>query len=137
MTRGRCGSLGLHRTALSSAPPRRFIPALPPRFLQTHLTVTPLRFAITSRPSRCEEDLHLLADEHARHTRKWPGGLRRRAVWKSFSLASDFYEDDNQREERERLDEHQAEDHCRADCCRCSGIAGDPFASRRSDTALP
>ncbi len=27
MTRGRCGSLGLHRTALASAPPRRFIPA--------------------------------------------------------------------------------------------------------------
>jgi hypothetical protein len=30
----------------------------------------PLRFAITSRPSRCEEDLHLLADKHARHTKK-------------------------------------------------------------------
>src|SRR6516164_6057101 len=30
MTRGRCGSLGLHRTALSSAPPRRFILALLP-----------------------------------------------------------------------------------------------------------
>jgi hypothetical protein len=28
MTRGRCGSLCLHRTALSSAPPRRFNPAL-------------------------------------------------------------------------------------------------------------
>src|SRR6516162_966620 len=27
MTRGRCDSLGLHRTALASAPPRRFIPA--------------------------------------------------------------------------------------------------------------
>ena len=27
MTRGRCGPLGLHRTALASAPPRRFIPA--------------------------------------------------------------------------------------------------------------
>jgi len=27
MTRSRCGSLRLHRTALSSAPPRRFIPA--------------------------------------------------------------------------------------------------------------
>ena len=33
-----------------------------------HLTVRPLRFAITSRPSRCEEDLHLLAVDHARHT---------------------------------------------------------------------
>ena len=30
----------------------------------------PLRFAITSRPSRCEEDLHLLADKHARHTKQ-------------------------------------------------------------------
>src|SRR5215467_4116534 len=27
MTRGRCGSLSLHRKALSSSPPRRFIPA--------------------------------------------------------------------------------------------------------------
>jgi hypothetical protein len=33
-----------------------------------HLTVTPLRFAITSPPSGCEEDLHLQAVEHARHT---------------------------------------------------------------------
>src|SRR6267378_1398527 len=31
--------------------------------------ISPLRFAITSRPSRCEEDLHLLAIEHARHTK--------------------------------------------------------------------
>jgi hypothetical protein len=30
--------------------------------------ISPLRFAITSRPSRCEEDLHLQAVEHARHT---------------------------------------------------------------------
>ena len=34
--------------------------------------VSPLRFAITSRPSRCEEDLHLQAVEHARHTQKSP-----------------------------------------------------------------
>jgi hypothetical protein len=34
-----------------------------------------LRFAITSRPSRCEEDLHLLAVEHARHTKKNAGEL--------------------------------------------------------------
>jgi hypothetical protein len=31
--------------------------------------ISPLRFAITSRPSRCEEDLHLQAVEHARHTK--------------------------------------------------------------------
>jgi hypothetical protein len=31
--------------------------------------VTPLRFAITSPPSGCEEDLHLQAVEHARHTK--------------------------------------------------------------------
>ena len=29
--------------------------------------ISPLRFAITSRPSRCGEDLHLQAVEHARH----------------------------------------------------------------------
>src|SRR6267143_6587729 len=32
--------------------------------------ISPLRFAITSRPSRCEEDLHLLAVDPARHTKK-------------------------------------------------------------------
>ena len=32
------------------------------------LATTPLRFAITSPPSGCEEDFHLLAVEHARHT---------------------------------------------------------------------
>ena len=35
-----------------------------------HLTVRPLRFAITSPPSGCEEDLHLQAVDHARHTEK-------------------------------------------------------------------
>jgi hypothetical protein len=35
--------------------------------------ISPLRFAITSRPSRCEEDLHLLAVKHARHTKKRAG----------------------------------------------------------------
>ncbi len=35
-----------------------------------HLTVRPLRFAITSPPSGCEEDLHLQAVDHARHTNK-------------------------------------------------------------------
>jgi hypothetical protein len=33
-----------------------------------HLAVTPLRFAITSPPSGCEEDFHLQAVEHARRT---------------------------------------------------------------------
>src|SRR2546430_11293620 len=32
--------------------------------------ILPFRFAITSRPSRCEEDLHLQAVDHARHTTK-------------------------------------------------------------------
>src|SRR5436853_815842 len=36
--------------------------------------ISPLRFAITSRPSRCEEDLHLQAVEHARHTIENHGG---------------------------------------------------------------
>src|SRR5712691_9869585 len=34
------------------------------------LATTPLRFAITSPPSGCEEDFHLQAVEHARHTTK-------------------------------------------------------------------
>jgi hypothetical protein len=33
------------------------------------LAETPLRFAITSRPSGCERDFHPLAVKHARHTR--------------------------------------------------------------------
>ncbi|PYU84340.1 MAG: hypothetical protein DMG50_05155 [Acidobacteria bacterium] len=32
--------------------------------------ISPLRFAITSRPSRCEEDFRLQAVDHARHTKK-------------------------------------------------------------------
>ena len=46
----------------------------------------PLRFAITSRPSRCEEDLHLLADKHARHTKK--KGTDLRSVPSNCSAAS-------------------------------------------------
>ena len=36
------------------------------------LATTPLRFAITSPPSGCEEDFHLQAVEHARRTNKKP-----------------------------------------------------------------
>lgn len=36
----------------------------------------PLRFAITSPPSGCEEDLHLQAIEHARHTNTGTPRLR-------------------------------------------------------------
>jgi len=41
-----------------------------PRFFQTSPRDS---FAITSRSSRCEEDLHLQAIEHARHTSKREG----------------------------------------------------------------
>jgi hypothetical protein len=34
------------------------------------LATTPLRFAITSPPSGCEEDFHLQAVKHARHTKR-------------------------------------------------------------------
>src|SRR5438094_2676065 len=34
------------------------------------LAATPLRFAITSPPSGCEEDFHLQAIKHARHTKQ-------------------------------------------------------------------
>ena len=36
--------------------------------LVPRLATTPLRFAITSPPSRCEEELHLQAIDPARHT---------------------------------------------------------------------
>jgi hypothetical protein len=42
-----------------------------------HLAARPLRFAITSPPSGCEEDLHLQAVDHARHTKK--NGTQQRA----------------------------------------------------------
>src|SRR5438132_10464901 len=42
--------------------------------------ISPLRFAITSRPSRCEEDLHLQAVEHARHTVPTVAGCRTAAT---------------------------------------------------------
>src|SRR5215468_7037219 len=41
-----------------------------PRFFQTSPRDS---FAITSRSSRCQEDLHLQAIEHARHTSKREG----------------------------------------------------------------
>ncbi len=41
---------------------------------------TPLSFAITSPPSGCEEDFHLQAVEHARHTKETAGSLDP-AVW--------------------------------------------------------
>ena len=37
-----------------------------------HLTMTPLRFAMTSLPSGCEKDSHLQAVEHARRTKQNP-----------------------------------------------------------------
>src|SRR5882724_6862316 len=45
--------------------------------------ISPLRFAITSPPSGCEEDLHLQAVDHARHIKK-KAGLKLRPA---FSLA--------------------------------------------------
>jgi len=96
MTQGRCGSLGLHRTTLSFATPRRFIPAhlrasFRPRLAAS--VISPLRFAITSRPSRCEEDLHLLAVGHARHTKKKRRSqdlrFSSKATW-NFRLSTQF-----------------------------------------------
>jgi hypothetical protein len=70
--------LARHRT-----PPIRFLfigsqsllrTSFRPRLAAT--VISPLRLAITSRPSRCdEEDLHLPAVKHARHTKKRPGSL--------------------------------------------------------------
>src|SRR5215467_11712478 len=46
----------------------RLAPLLHASF-RPRLATTPLRFTITSPPSGCEEDFHLLAVEHARHTK--------------------------------------------------------------------
>jgi hypothetical protein len=40
------------------------------RFVQASPRDDTLRFAITSRPSRCEEDFHLQATDPARHTKE-------------------------------------------------------------------
>jgi hypothetical protein len=55
--------------------------------------ISPLRFAITSRPSRCEEDLHLLTVEHARHTQKMPRPKSRGipAISNQFALSRADY----------------------------------------------
>ena len=45
----------------------RLAPLLHASF-RPRLTTAPLRFAITSPPSGCEEDFHLQAVDHARHT---------------------------------------------------------------------
>src|SRR5664279_5213602 len=47
----------------------RLAPLLHASF-RPRLTTTPLRFAIPSPPSGWEEDFHLPAVEHARHTKK-------------------------------------------------------------------
>jgi hypothetical protein len=46
----------------------RMIIDIAPRFLQTHLAVTPLRFACSTRPAHTE-DFHLLVTGHAGRTK--------------------------------------------------------------------
>ena len=64
----------LARTLPASYPVlvHRLAPLLHASF-RPHLPARPLRFAITSPPSGCEEDLHLQAVDHARHTKKMSG----------------------------------------------------------------
>src|SRR5882762_2781445 len=47
-----------------------------PSYFSSRLATAPLRFAITLPPSDCEENFHLQAIEHARHTKK------REAPWR-------------------------------------------------------
>ena len=54
------------------------------------LAAKPLRFAITSPPSGCEEDFHLQAIEHARHTTK-SAPIPRSASHQFHFLFSNFY----------------------------------------------
>src|SRR5207249_2203539 len=75
MDRGFAANCQLARTLPASYPVlvHRLASLLHASF-RPHLTVRPLRFAITSPPSGCEEDLHLPAVDHARHTMN--GGSR-------------------------------------------------------------
>ena len=50
------------------------------------LAVRPLRFAITSPPSGCEEDFHLPAVKHARHTTNRPGRVDRPGLLLLYSI---------------------------------------------------
>ena len=61
------GSLAPHRRPHYPVLVHRLAPLLHASF-RPRLTTTPLRFAITSPPSGWEEDLHLQAVDHARHT---------------------------------------------------------------------
>jgi hypothetical protein len=63
------GPLARCRRPLPPVLVHRLAPLLHASF-RPRLTTTPLRFAITSPPSGCEEDFHLQAVEHARHTKK-------------------------------------------------------------------
>ena len=69
MDRGFAANCQLARTLPASHPVlvHRLASLLHASF-RPRLTVRPLRFAITSPPSGCEEDLHLPAVDHARHT---------------------------------------------------------------------
>jgi hypothetical protein len=64
MTRGRCGSLSLHRTALASAPPRRLIPA--------HLLAPQRHHGVYLRRAACRDvtGKQRYAQEDNRHTRQ-------------------------------------------------------------------
>jgi len=61
-------SLARCRRPLHPVLVHRLAPLLHASF-RPRLATTPLRFAITSPPSGCEEDFHLPAVEHARHTK--------------------------------------------------------------------
>jgi hypothetical protein len=59
--------------------------AFAPRFFRPRLAATPLRFAITSPLSGCEEDFHLQAIKHVRRTKKQGGLSSTRPVFKHES----------------------------------------------------
>jgi hypothetical protein len=63
--------LAPHRRPRHPVLVHRLAPLLHASF-RPRLATTPLRFAITSPPSGCEEDFHLQAVDHARHTQESP-----------------------------------------------------------------
>jgi hypothetical protein len=95
----------------------------------------PLRFAITSPPSGCEEDFHLQAVNHARRTNKTPCPKTGRRYLPKPKL-DDLGEDDDQREQHQRFDKRQSKNQRHLDRWTRSWVSCHGFACRSTHPAL-
>jgi hypothetical protein len=112
----------------------RLAPLLHASF-RPRLAMTPLRFAITSPPSGCEEDFHLQAVNHARRTNKTPCPKTGRRYLPKPKL-DDLGEDDDQREQHQRFDKRQSKNQRHLDRWTRSWVSCHGFACRSTHPAL-